>query len=335
MRRKYIGRPPTPLSIDLHLSLDKLPIFDNFVEFGLNMGVTPFTAPVVLPNGLIVPRKCQFSIGENGFAPLSYMTWNTAIISLVVKVWNWRGYEDEARALFATTGEQNWDDERRVRANAFIAGMKQDGVWDSLRIAYLFANRFSSIGRTNMKAPGTYTAALGGDTVPAFSINRGFKGDGVSGHLDLGGTLASVPGVTPDNMSVFVWSLTTGADTGREFGTIGSTLSSLQISNGTIFRVRANSSTQFDTPNTVGQGLFGFSRNGNAVNIYRNGELLATQTEAPTAFGSGNMSILRSMNAFSARQIAAVMIGTSVTPEQAAGMYRQVGDYLRAVGAVS
>lgn len=89
-RRRYLGRPPTPIAIELELSPQTLPTFLNFVEDDLNMGTRPFTGPVLMPNGTIAPKTCQIDAGSDG---LIQLRWDGPLAprpSFVLLVWGWR-----------------------------------------------------------------------------------------------------------------------------------------------------------------------------------------------------------------------------------------------------
>lgn len=334
-RRKYLGRPPTPLQVEFEFDLSMLQIFDDFFEFTINMGNSIFVAPVLTPSGFVVPKMCKFDMSQKQVGALRWVSGLAPRPTFIVKVWDWRGFEKETRAFFGNVAPTTWEDSRKIALNNLVAELKQEGVWDRLGMLHLYAAHTRTAADRNVRDRATMLVTRNGDPLPAWTKVNGYAGDGAQSYLDLGAGWASLPGVSVDNFSLFGWMMTSGSVAGREVGTVSGNGTSIIALSGANFGVRANSGTQFNNPEVDGRGLFGFSRSGADVNVYKNGALLNSYTEAPTAFGAGNAAVGKSGTSFSGRSVSVVVAGQSITQAQSASLYNALRKYLVANGSLT
>lgn len=76
----------TTLHITLDLTVETLPMFLDFMRTTLGDGARRFTAPVLLPTGVIGTRTCRIEEA----ASLKYAGGINPRVSFNLTVWNWR-----------------------------------------------------------------------------------------------------------------------------------------------------------------------------------------------------------------------------------------------------
>lgn len=92
-----------------------------------------------------------------------------------------------------------------LKLDTLLAGLKSDGIWDSLDIIYAFkTDGDRDFAKINLKDPGTYDCTEIG--TPVFTTNKGFDSNGGLNGLDTNWNPSS-NGVnfTLNNASLFAW----------------------------------------------------------------------------------------------------------------------------------
>lgn len=254
-------------------------------------------------------------------------------------------YDADASALFSRMTVQP-NDQRKTLINSLIVGLKDGGLWSKLDLLYLMAAHDAQAGRLNWKSADFTLQTV---NAPAFTVDRGFTGDGSSAYLNTEWAPINGTQFQQDSASIGVWVNETGpvtqGDDGRLAAGNGNTFI-LTRSTSNQLRGRAN---QPGTNNVSGsvENRRGFSvltrRNSGGIAGYRDGTLLGT---APVASVSPDMysimlclgrnvgisSGLISPANFTSEREAVLAIGGGLTDAQVATLHNQINTYLTAIG---
>lgn len=234
-----------------------------------------------------------------------------------------RRYAAEAVSLFARMATQP-DATRLALIDATIRSLIAGGVWAKLDSLYVMAAHDSQAARLNWVANESLTAY----NSPAFTVDRGFKGDGASAYLT--GPLTSAKQSQNDAMilvGVQLWGGSGGVDFLSDW--------TRQVANPT--RSRINDSTYYDwTPQNTGR--FYTNRSGaSSRQMYRNGDLVAS--DAVVSLGSGGSPLLFGVLATYAGaspcldRIHVIARGGSMTATEIAAFDAALSNYATTVGA--
>ena len=219
----------------------------------------------------------------------------------------------------------------------FIGALYAASVWTKIDVMWVLAAHDEQFGRLNWKDPGTYTCTVVNSVT--FTADRGFAGDGVSGHLDTN-FAADTHAVqfTQDNAHVGVYQRTGGSN-GNEPFSQNNASARIRVAGGTGTSTRAlvNSTTDLNGAAGGTQPLHGMGRRNDATNIsiMRDG----AQTTAPTARASvaistGNMRIgVRNSGNFVTHQVAAAHMGAYLDDTESLALYNAMHAYMVALGA--
>jgi hypothetical protein len=244
---------------------------------------------------------------------------------------NASAYETESTTLFAamTTAPSAT---RKSQINTFIQDIKTGGVWAKLAKIAVMGAHAEQAALLNWKAPAG-TAFTKSGTI-TFAVDRGFTGDGVSGHLDSGALWTAL--ATQNDASMWARSLTqaiagtpligtTTAGGGNAY--IGPTVSG-------NFTVRAHGATAAIDAAASSIGFFGWARSlSTAFRAYR-GKIETTVTQTSAAMPAGNLSILRTGSSYGPWQVAFAAGGSSLTTAEQAALHDAVELYLSEIGAI-
>ncbi|MCX5516250.1 hypothetical protein C3941_19865 [Kaistia algarum] len=241
-------------------------------------------------------------------------------------------YQPETRALIArmTTAPTR---QRARLLDALIVSMKAAGVWTKLDALYLLAAADSQAARLNIVQNAYNLSAV---SSPTFVADRGYTGDGVASYLDTGfnPTTAPSPKFTLNSAHLAIWSRTnlisgTLFDAGNGNARINAGSNALNT-----MRAGLNDAT-LNNYGAVGvsTGHFALNRSASgALQGYRNGGSLASQTTASTALSNANILLLTNQTSYSTRQLPAAHFGQSLTATEIAAIYAALNVYLTAVG---
>lgn len=230
--------------------------------------------------------------------------------------------------------------DRLLLMNDLITGLKASGVWDKLDALWVTAAADSQAAGLNWISS-SYT--LTPVNSPAFTVDRGYAGDGSTSYLNTGLSPLAAAKAVLNSSSVGVYiNNDPGASSSKiEIGaaSTGQTLIGAN-DNGTSFRFRVNTgTTAFASGLTGGLGLTSVSRTAsNVTTPYRDGvaknasnAASTAQPEVPLFIGAANAS--GSAALFSDRRIAASFIGQSLSDTEMASLYSSLQTYLTNIGA--
>lgn len=247
-------------------------------------------------------------------------------------------YDADALSLFAAMTVQPNDTDKGLY-NDFIVGLKADGVWARPGWITIFAAHDAQAARLNIKAPSkSYSAA----NSPAFTVNRGFSGDGVSSYLTMGEALTADGNYALDNSSAGVWCNLQGSATGLrpQFGKIGSG-NPATIIRGHDTAGSNESYVMNDATASVARASTG-SRTGFRVvsrpsagvkRSYFNGVPTSNLAVSATGISATAHGILRHDNIYTDDRIAAAFSGAALSDAEVEALYNRLNTFLTAKGA--
>lgn len=249
-------------------------------------------------------------------------------------------YSSEASALFARiTADPGTT--RKNLINNLIVSLKTAGVWTKLDVLYLFAAADSQSALLNWVSSSYNCTATNS---PTFTANQGYTGNGTNAHLATGFNPSSAAGrvFAQDSSHLGVYTLSTGTGVLNVLEAGSTTLSanwginSFRSDLGNVIRAEL-SGTAFSNSTAVAspKGHNAIARSSSSqVRIYRDGALLATNSDTSTSPTNTNLAWLRYGTTYSARQIAAGHMGSSLSDAEMAAMNTALSTYLTAVGAI-
>ena len=242
-------------------------------------------------------------------------------------------YLPEAQALFARMTTQP-DATRKGLINTLIGDLISAGVWSKMDALYVLAAHDAQAARLNFIADQFNLTAV---SSPAFTVDRGYQGDGVSTFLQtsFSPTTAVSPKFVQNSGHIMFWSRTAASSGNVDMGN-GNTIIATRLA-GDLAAHRVNAASSSNSTETDGSGCYVSSRTGSLAadnTLYRNGTSRATGIGS-SAPDSGTMRVLgRSTTvSFSSRQSAAASIGGGLTAGEVSSLYTSLNTYLQAIGA--
>lgn len=219
----------------------------------------------------------------------------------------------------------------------YIWGLKADGVWAKLGARYIYAMPTSALALINIVNPGTLDMAASGG--PTFTAWEGFTGDSTDAFLSAGAALSAIPNYAQDSAHLAAW-ITGGTDVvsngARVISTTSSANASLIPRNASGFLAAAvNSSTVSvcGASSTI-LGLSMVNRSGaTALEGYRDGAGIGTDTDASNSIPAGDFCVLRTASTYNDFRVAMASWGGSMTSGEAADDYARTDALLAALGA--
>lgn len=217
--------------------------------------------------------------------------------------------------------------------DATVRALKGSGVWAKLDCCWVLAAHAGQAARLNWVGASNSLSAIG---APAFTMDRGYQGDGSSSCFDTG----FVPGsgqTLRDSHHLSVWSRSAGQWGVAEIG--AETLSITGRTNSDLLATRSASVTTMSVANADGSGLLALSRSAaGGYRWYRGGAVLGDTSQASSAFGGLHSLYLCGRNAsgtaaFNNKQIAAATVGSALSDTEQAALHQALAAYLAAVGA--
>jgi len=243
-------------------------------------------------------------------------------------------YDADAQAVFAAFTTPPTTDRKAV-INAYIVGLKADGIWTLLDLLYLMAAADSQAATINFKNPAAFQ--LISVNSPAFVADQGFTGNGTSSRLRTQFTpSANGANFTQDSASVWVWSRTNAQNANVAAGNITAPrvfITPRNLSDNLLFG--ANDGTTSTVANANSSGLIGSQRiNGTTKRAWRNGaQVGADVTLASTAVANAEQWLCGGNSSnFSTFQESLGAWGASLAGKEAA-FYNRTLTYMQAVGA--
>ena len=241
-------------------------------------------------------------------------------------------YLPEAQALFARMTTEP-DATRKGLINTLIGSLITAGVWSKLDALYVMAAHDAQAARQNWIADAFNLTAV---SSPAFTLDRGYQGDGSSSYLETGfnPTTATTPKFAQNSAHLSFWSRSSGQGNSVDIGNNNSVIA-CRLANDTFAR-RCNGVNSATGAELNGSGLFLHTRTGPAVGraFVRGGSVLPDAISSTTPDNNSIRVLGRSgAVSFSARQAAAASIGGALTDAEALAYFNALNAYLTATGA--
>lgn len=243
-----------------------------------------------------------------------------------------RSFDPAAIALFARMAVQP-DATRMGHIDTLIADLKACGVWQKLDFMFIFAAHNPQAARLNWIEANEAVAVA----APAFTVDRGYKGDAVAAYIELPYGQASLvkAGTALDNNASwlagvrqpgeFLSRFVLGATTGIRFA--------LSFPSGTSVAFRNGQGTAADTFNSPLTGRFASTRSGaTAHQVFRNGASLGATTTVSQASSSVNIRLLMGGSVYVDAEVTHYLVGSALTPTQQADADVALDKYLTAIG---
>lgn len=255
-------------------------------------------------------------------------------------------YDPAAVALFARMSVQPTAARKQLYSD-FIAGLKTDGLWAALDAAWVIAAHDAQAARLNLKSA-SHTLSLVNS--PAFTVDRGYAGDGSTSYIDTLFT-PSTDGVAyalnSASIGAYINGGTNTTDSNRAaIGTQdagGNTAVIVARGNGGELRGRVNvtSSTEAFGPVASRYGFSVLSRTAsNLTTGYKNGVSASTSATTTSSLPAASFLIGASRFAGAAlpstlndNRYAFAFVGAGLSAAQAANLNARVQTFLTAIGA--
>ncbi len=223
----------------------------------------------------------------------------------------------------------------------FINGLDTDSLFTKFDVIYLFAAQTSTAALLNIPSA-TFTPTIFG--APTFTTDRGYQGTEGSATISMGtgfnAATASSPKFVQNSAHLSTWVVTNGQGTAC-LGIAASGANTYVFPRFTddknYVRINTGAFVGDNVTNTDSRGHFILNRSGaSAVEGYKNGSSVNTNTNASNAVPSGQMFTLGWNNGGTVigygQQIAAVSIGSSLNGTDANNFYTRLRTYMTAVG---
>lgn len=253
------------------------------------------------------------------------------------------GFSAEALALFArfTTPPTN---ARKTLINNRINAAMASGAWGRRDAFYMMAAADAQAAQRNWKQD-LYNLTPSGTLPPAFEVDRGYTGDGLTGYLATGFTPSTAGGQFALNSAhLSVWSRTDAVDVGVSIGSrtsgVGQSFVTLRsTANATSFRINQDVAPTGQT-NANSSGGFVVRRRFSApvLALYRNGASIVTDASVSTVMPTAAIVICAlntggTIGSFNSYQFASAGYGGNLTDDQILAEYNADLAYLQGVGA--
>lgn len=228
-----------------------------------------------------------------------------------------------------------------------INSLVSSGVWGKLDALYIFAAPNTSTALTNLISASHKATNHGA----AFTVDRGFKGDGASAWIDTNYDLATMgPRYKREDASCFVWCLSAGESSAPAVGS-GSTYYTdlFPLYNGGLWFVSINDHNDGTLGNPIPSGKIFLSGDRDVYNevhdgfppplpwivAYINGVEVLNDIGNPAYDPPAeHLTVLKGRDGFCSQQVAVVGCGGKLGAGGHRALYTALKTYLRAVGAV-
>lgn len=237
-------------------------------------------------------------------------------------------YDPAAAVLFARMDTQP-DNPRKALISNLISALKAAGVWANLDFLYVLAAHSAQAARLNWVASDELTAY----SAPLFTIDRGFKGDGVGAYLELPFNQATLAKAGQNNAS---WLLGVRAE-----GTNGRFVIGANSAVRFAFNPASSSINLRNTQGAINDSLegprtgrFGSTRSAATTHsVYRNGSPVLTTATASVSPGSSPIYLLRGSSVYSDAELTHYAAGAGLSAQQHLDADAALAIYLTALGA--
>lgn len=216
--------------------------------------------------------------------------------------------------------------------DAYIKGLKADGIWSKLDILYVFAtNGDSDFATYNILDPTTFQATK--VNAPTFTSNQGFTGNGTSSYLDTNYN-PSTNGVnyTLNNASFGIY--TRNTNTGGFIDCDGATNFSFLVCDNTpryIMAINAIVSDVEITPLVSGM-LWDNRKQVNGHDFYVNGSIQSNEVDPSNGIPNANFHVLKALSNYGSMQVSIAFAGAELSAE-ASDFFTRTEAYMDAIGS--
>ena len=225
---------------------------------------------------------------------------------------------------------------RKGLIDTLIGGLKTDGVWAKLDWLLLLAAHDEQAGRLNAANIAKIATAV---NTPTFTVDKGYAGDGVSQHLDLGESLQTGSNFTQSAASIGSWTNLGTANGASPFGNTASGANNrayvlIPASGNETFRMNDTTSETFRASTGTAIGHRTLTREAVAIKRgYFNGSQVANLTTSSVSLGANTATVLRRAVTYSTSREAAYYSGGALTATEVLALHNRLNTYLTAIGA--
>lgn len=222
---------------------------------------------------------------------------------------------------------------RQNLINNLIFDLKAAGVWTTFDLLYVPAAHDAQAGRLNWITP---AQALSVNGVPAFTVDRGYKGDGVSAYLGTGINISALVKFVQDNACMGLWTQNDAIDAAPLLGSPTTARVTMNPkANATNMQSRLNNTTASSAAMSASTGHTLATRiAATGYDIYKNAALISSPVVTSTTRATEELMFSRGTTTFNAAHIlAAAHIGSALNATQIAALYNALSAYMSGVGA--
>jgi hypothetical protein len=224
---------------------------------------------------------------------------------------------------------------RKALIDNLVGSLKSAGFWAKLDWISLLAAHSNQAARLNGINPAQSMTAVNS---PIFTTDQGYTGDGVSAHLDLGVTHASLAKAVQDDQS---WSIGVRNEGSRvvgnwALGLAGSgATTGLNLAVSPAVNVRIGSSNSGALSDASSAGRWCASRKSSTTaSVYKSGVAVNSALSNPSSPNAAlNITLLRASASYGNSQVSYFCIGSGLTTTEQASIDAIFATYLNAIGA--
>lgn len=221
-------------------------------------------------------------------------------------------FEPEALALFARMEVQP-DARRKGLINSLIAGLKQAGVWSRFDAFYMLAAHDAQAARLNWVADAYNLVPVNN---PAFTVDRGYTGNGVNAYLDTGFNPVTSGGkFSLNNAHLGVWCLTDASEDKNDIGNLNARIFARNSGGAISGRMNDNAAptTVPIVPTAAGHTLL-TRQSGDSYRIDKDGLVVGSPTNPSSGLTAATFWILSANGGtHSSKEVAAAHFGSHVS----------------------
>lgn len=255
----------------------------------------------------------------------------------------WGDADPDAKAFFDALPDPEPDIVKEF-ANAYIVGLKADGLWSNIDGGNILCLGTAGNGLVDFRNP-SRVATRAGSPTHTFTAYRGFTGSGAAGanqtdYIDTGFVPSTAGGVmTRDSAHIAVFSRSSGTNNNLMMGANGAhdiNVVPRNTSNQTVGRSNNSTNDILLPATTDGSGLFLLSRTGAAeTKAYRNGVAGSVITTPSTGLPDASLRYLQIQGATATLNQAALgCYGAGLNAQEAANLDARVEALIGALTAL-
>lgn len=220
-----------------------------------------------------------------------------------------------------------------------VRNLIYNDIWNDLDVLQIYATQAQADALLNWKAPGTFNASLSGTNT--FTAYQGIAGDGTTGYINTGFNPTVAAGkYALNDAHVGAWLKSSGAANSYEIGGavgFGGNVYVQSRTTGDRAAGRINDASPLNVTGVIdGSGHIGMNRSSSSARqMFRNGALAGSDTQASTSIPFGNLASLFYNNIYSAKQVAAFHCGRSMSATKWAALEAILRTFMTAASAIT